>query len=45
MVVRKAWLCLGYKNHPNLQATFVWQEIGEVAEFPKTLAFWTKAWA
>jgi len=31
-------------NHPELQATFVWKEIGEETESPKTLTFWMKAW-
>jgi hypothetical protein len=42
-MVRKAWRSQGYTNDPNLQAAFVWKEIGEVAEFPKTLTFGTKA--
>jgi hypothetical protein len=29
---------------PESQATFVWKEIGEEAESPKTLTFWVKKW-
>lgn len=36
------WRSQGYVKRPELQATFVWQEIGEDAESPKTLTFWTK---
>lgn len=36
------WTKQGYTKHPELQATFVWKEIGEAAESPKTLTFWTK---
>jgi hypothetical protein len=39
-----AWCSQGYTKHPKLQATFLWKEIGEEAESPKTLTFWTKAW-
>lgn len=38
------WRAQGYTKHLELQATFVWKEIGEEAESPKTLTFWTKAW-
>jgi hypothetical protein len=38
------WRSQGYTKHPELQATFVWKEIGEEIESPKTLTFWTKAW-
>lgn len=38
------WCSQGYAKHPELQATFVWKEIGEVAESPKKLTFWTKVW-
>ena len=38
------WRSQGYVKHPELQATLVWKEIGEEAESPKTLTFWTKAW-
>lgn len=38
------WTRLGYQRHPDLQATFVWKEIGESAESPKTLTFWLKEW-
>jgi GNAT superfamily N-acetyltransferase len=36
------WTAQGYDKHPELQATFVWKEIGEQAESPKTLTFWLK---
>lgn len=36
------WHSQGYVKRPELQATFVWQEIGEETESPKTLTFWTK---
>lgn len=36
------WRSQGYVKRPDLQATFVWQEIGEDTESPKTLTFWTK---
>ena len=36
------WCSQGYVKHPELQATFIWQEIGEDTESPKTLTFWTK---
>jgi GNAT superfamily N-acetyltransferase len=39
------WRGQGYTKHPELQATFEWKEIGEEIESPKTLTFWTKAWA
>ena len=38
------WTRQGYTRHPEFQATFVWKEIGEAAESPKTLTFWTKPW-
>jgi GNAT superfamily N-acetyltransferase len=38
------WCSQGYVKHPELQATFVWKEIGEEAESPKTLTFWVKEW-
>ncbi|HEY1052717.1 MAG TPA: GNAT family N-acetyltransferase, partial [Prosthecobacter sp.] len=38
------WRAQGYARRPELQATFVWKEIGEDEESPKTLTFWTKAW-
>lgn len=38
------WTSQGYVKHPELQATFVWKEIGEEAESPKTLTFWLKSW-
>lgn len=36
------WQAQGYTKHPELQATFVWKEIGEETESPKTLTFWLK---
>ncbi|MBE7496025.1 MAG: GNAT family N-acetyltransferase [Verrucomicrobiaceae bacterium] len=36
------WQAQGYTRHPELQATFVWKEIGEEAESPKKLTFWLK---
>ena len=36
------WRSQGYVKHPELQATFVWKEIGEEVESPKTLTFWVK---
>lgn len=38
------WQKQGYIKHPELQATFVWKEIGEASESPKTLTFWLKSW-
>jgi len=38
------WRAHGYEKQPGLQATFVWKEIGEETESPKTLTFWTKHW-
>jgi GNAT superfamily N-acetyltransferase len=38
------WRSQGYVKHPELQATFVWKEIGEENESPKTLTFWVKEW-
>jgi len=39
------WRSQGYTKHPELQATFVWKEIGEETVSPKTLTFWVKEWA
>ncbi len=39
------WTKQGYTKHPELQATFVWKEIDEANESPKTLTFWLKHWA
>jgi len=36
------WIGQGYVKHPELQATFVWKEIQEAKESPKTLTFWLK---
>jgi GNAT superfamily N-acetyltransferase len=38
------WLAQGYEKQPTMKATFVWKEIGEEAESPKTLTFWMKRW-
>jgi GNAT superfamily N-acetyltransferase len=38
------WKAQGYTKRPDLQATFVWKEIGEPSESPKTLTFWIKEW-
>lgn len=38
------WETRGYTKRPDLQATFVWKEIGEAEESPKTLTFWLKEW-
>jgi len=39
------WTKQGYTKHPELQATFVWKEIDEAVESPKTLTFWLKHWS
>lgn len=38
------WESRGYQKQPGLPATFVWKEIGEETESPKTLTFWTREW-
>lgn len=38
------WESRGYQKQPDLKATFVWKEIGEENESPKTLTFWTHTW-
>jgi len=38
------WEAQGYERRPELQASFVWKEINEAAESPKTLTFWLKSW-
>jgi GNAT superfamily N-acetyltransferase len=38
------WQQQGYTRHPELQARFVWKEIGEPTESPKSLTFWLKSW-
>ncbi|HYF36039.1 MAG TPA: GNAT family N-acetyltransferase [Prosthecobacter sp.] len=38
------WSTQGYVKRPELRATFVWKELGEAVESPKTLTFWTKTW-
>jgi GNAT superfamily N-acetyltransferase len=39
------WSGQGYRKHPELQASFVWKEIGEEAESAKSLTFWLKKWS
>ncbi len=41
-VLDEFWCSQGYVKHPELRATFVWKEIGEEVESPKTLTFWVK---
>lgn len=36
------WRSQGYVKNPDLQAEFVWKEIGEDEESPKRLTFWMK---
>lgn len=38
------WTAQGYMKRPDMQATFIWKEIGEAEESPKTLTFWLKPW-
>ncbi|MCE9518703.1 MAG: GNAT family N-acetyltransferase [Verrucomicrobia bacterium] len=38
------WISQAYTKRPELKATFIWKEIGEPAESPKSLTFWTKSW-
>lgn len=38
------WQSRGYQKQPGMQASFVWKEIGEESESPKTLTFWLKEW-
>jgi len=38
------WKAQGYTKDPSMKATFVWKEIGEERESPKTLTFWLKQW-
>ncbi len=38
------WISQGYAKRSDLKATFTWKEIGEPAETPKQLTFWTKSW-
>lgn len=38
------WTAQGYTKRPDMQATFIWKEIGEPAESPKALTFWLKSW-
>lgn len=38
------WRRRGYTKHPELATEFVWKEIGETAESPKSLTFWLKKW-
>ncbi len=37
------WTKRGYAKRPELRCQFIWKEIGEAYESPKTLTFWTKA--
>ena len=36
------WCRQGYERHSEMQATFVWKEIGEETASPKALTFWIK---
>jgi GNAT superfamily N-acetyltransferase len=38
------WESRAYVRQPGLKARFVWKEIGEESESPKTLTFWTRTW-
>lgn len=38
------WLRRGFQKHPELRARFLWKEVGELNETPKTLTFWMKSW-
>jgi GNAT superfamily N-acetyltransferase len=38
------WTSQGYIRHPEMQAVFVWKEINEAQESPKSLTFWLKQW-
>lgn len=38
------WADRGYVRRPDLRAEYRWKDIGEPAETPKTLTFWTKTW-
>ncbi|MCU0776041.1 MAG: GNAT family N-acetyltransferase [Akkermansiaceae bacterium] len=38
------WQSRGYAKQPGLQARFVWKEIGEENQSPKSLTFWTRQW-
>ena len=38
------WSAEGYQKQPDMQAAFVWKEIGEDSESPKKLTFWLKSW-
>jgi hypothetical protein len=42
--LRPFWESRGYAEQPTLQATYRWKDIGEKAETPKALTFWTKTW-
>ena len=37
------WKGRGYIEHPEIQATFNWRELGKAVELPHTLTFWIKA--
>ena len=36
------WENRGYRHHPELRTSFIWQDIDESAESPKPLSFWMK---
>ncbi len=36
------WKRRGYTHHPNLSATFSWQDLDETTQSPKTLSFWIR---
>lgn len=36
------WKHFGYEKHPQLQAVYDWQEIGDTQETSKTMTFWLK---
>jgi GNAT superfamily N-acetyltransferase len=38
------WEKQGYTQHPELQCEFIWKEIDEATESPKSLTFWLKHW-
>lgn len=37
------WESLGFIRHKELQAEFVWKDVGQPQETPKTLTFWLKS--
>ncbi len=38
------WTRRGYTRHPELRTEFIWKEIDEPTESPKSLTFWLKNW-